>query len=123
MSSEKTFLDTIFFLYFLGKFVGLSCYSITKSPTKYKLSFGVGDFLQFIFFVGIFSAITYLNLQLELNSDENNTRIFNQAQQIQMVLSLLCVIAALFQVLFMRQKFWDIVHAFHDIDNQVIIII
>lgn len=118
MKSTRNIMDTIYLLYVVGKFVGSSCYSVSKNQ-KYKVSFESYNFLQFVSFLGLFLTLSYLNLYCELNNDVNNTRIFNQAQQIQMTLSLLCVIAGSFEILLMRQKFWNIAWAIYEIDIQV----
>lgn len=116
---RKSFLGTIYFLYIVGKCFGISCYTISKGRTKYKVSFAMSDFLLFVAFVGALSTLIYYNLQLELNNDANNTRIFNQAQQIMIVCSLFCIMAGLVQVLLMRHRFWGIANALNGIDNQV----
>lgn len=106
-------------LYIFGKIFGFSCYSISKGRIEYKVSFGMSDFLQFFAFSGLFVILIYFNLQLELNDDANNTHIFNQAQQILITASLLFLVGGLFQVLLMRQRFWNIANMLNAIDNQV----
>lgn len=120
MNSKRSFFDTINFLYIFGKCFGISCYSISKGRMKYKVSFGMCDFIHFVSFSGLIVTLIYYNLQLELNNaDANNTRIFNQAQQILIICSLLFLLGGLFQILLMRQTFWDIANTFNEIDHQV----
>lgn len=119
MRSKRTFLDTIHLLYFIGKFFGLSSYSISKNATKYKVSFGMSNLFLFVTFFAFHTILIYLNLQLELNSDENNTRIFNQAQQILITLSLAFLVGGVLEVLLTRQRFWNIANTLSEIDNQV----
>lgn len=122
MNPKRTFLDTIYLLFILGKIFGLSCYDISKERAKYKVSFYVSHFVQFLAHVAVFVALIYLNIQTDLNNDVNSTRIFNQAQQIQMILSLLSVVAGYSEVLLNRQRFWDMVNSCQEVDNQVKII-
>lgn len=119
MRSERTFLDTIYFSYIFGKFFGLSCYSVSRRKTKYEVSFKISDFLHLIAYVGIFSILIYFNLQFELNDDENNTPIFNHAQRILLVLSLIYLIGGIFEDLFTRQNFWNVANTIDEVDKQV----
>lgn len=77
------------------------------------------NFLQFVAYVGLLLILLYLNLQLELNNDENNTRIFNEAQKILIILTLGFLIVGIVVVLFMRKWLWNIVNRLNEIDNQV----
>lgn len=79
----------------------------------------MSDCIHFVSFSGVIVTLIYFNLQLELNADANNTRIFNQAQQILIILSLLFLLGGLFQILLMRQTFWDVANTLNEIDNQV----
>lgn len=119
MSSKRTFLDSIFLLYTIGRCFGLSCYSISKGRIKYKVSIETKDFIKFVAFVTIFLMLAYLNLQLELNTDVNNTIIFNQAQQILLTFSLVFLIIGLFAILLLRQMYWNMANSLNEIDNEV----
>lgn len=119
MTPKRSFSDTIYLLFIFGKVFGLSCYGVTKGSVKFKVSFNVSHFVQFLAFLGIILTLLYLNLQVGFNTDENNTQIFNKTQKIQMVASLFCVLGGYFQVLLMRQHFWDLVNTIQAIDRQV----
>lgn len=118
-SSKRSFLDTIHFLYIFGKCFGLSCYSIAKGRTKYKVSFGMSDLFHFAAFSGTFLTLIYYNLQLELNNDANNTFIFNQAQQLLITLSLIFLLSGIIRLLLARQSLWNIANTINEIDNRV----
>jgi len=109
------------FLYVLGKFVGLSCYRLTKGQTKYKVSFEMGNFLQFIAFIAFYSALIYYNVKNELNitNDAKNTIIFNSAQQILIVIALVFLVGGTLKGVLMRHRFWKIANMLNEIDNQV----
>lgn len=119
MNSRKSFFDTIRLLYIIGKFFGLSCYDISKERWKYKTSFRMSHFLHLVAYVGLLLTLLTLNQQLQLNNDENNTRIFNQTQKVLIVMSLVFLSAGSLLVLLMRRNFWNIVNRLSVIDNQV----
>lgn len=109
------------FLYNFGKFVGLSCYSLSKRKTKYKVSFEISNFMQFIAFITLYVVLIYYNLQNELNitNDAKNTIIFNSAQKILIVTSLAFLVGGTFKVVLLRHRFWKIANTLNEIDNQV----
>lgn len=121
MSSKRTFLDTIHFLYFVGKFFGVSCYSLSRGRSKYKVSFELTDFLQLALFIGVYSILIYVNSvnEWKITNDAKNTVIFNSGQQILNITALVLIAAGTLQIVFMRKTFWDIANSINEIDNQV----
>lgn len=121
MSSNRNFLDTMHFLYNVGKCYGLSCYSISKGRIKYRVSFEITDFLQLASFIAVYLTLIYYNCvnEWDITNDAKNSVIFNRGQQILIIISLALLVAGTFQIVLMRQQFWDIANLLHGIDNQV----
>lgn len=88
---------------------------------KYKVSFEITDLLQLIVFVGLYLTLTYYDTVIEWNitNDAKNTVIFNIGQQILVIVSLLLIVAGMFQNVLMRQVFCDFINSLNGIDNQV----
>lgn len=60
----------------------------------------------------------YVN-EWKITNDAKNTVIFNSGQQILTVLSLALLVAGTVQIVWMRQKIWDIANLLNGIDIQV----
>lgn len=121
-TKKSSLLHTAHRFFIIGKFFGLSCFSINKDRrngkytvvTRCDLTILIGFLLAFIF-------LSYQNIVYPQNiSIDERDKIFNIFAQVIIGCSSLTCMAAILKAFFDREKLWTVLFDIRNIDNRVI---
>lgn len=124
-TKESSLLRTAYRFFIIGKFFGISCFSIKKDENSRKCTEVTRyDFtVLFVFSIAVI-ILTYENFAHPHNvsNEEKHKIIFNKVAQFLIGSSPILWIAVILKAFFEREKLWTVIFDIINIDKRVIAI-
>lgn len=122
-TKEHNFIRTAYRLFIIGKFFGVSCFTIKKDNIKnHKYTEATRCDVTMLFgFLTMLLFVAYENFVNPKNmSNDENERIFNLTSQFIIGVSPIVCITAILRAFMDREKLWTVIFDMRSIDKRVI---